>query len=56
MDIFRKLPGELPTKESAADAVEKFAFGEQRYDLARVGRHKVNKKLRCMSWFPRRRR
>lgn len=46
LDIYRKLrPGELPTKESAQTLLENLFFKEKRYDLARVGRYKVNKKL-----------
>ena len=46
LDIYRKLrPGEPPTKESAQTLLENLFFKEKRYDLARVGRYKVNKKL-----------
>ncbi len=46
LDIYRKLrPGEPPTKESAQNLLENLFFKEKRYDLARVGRYKVNKKL-----------
>ncbi|MFV4638079.1 DNA-directed RNA polymerase subunit beta [Mycobacterium tuberculosis] len=46
LDIYRKLrPGEPPTKESAQMLLENLFFKEKRYDLARVGRYKVNKKL-----------
>ncbi|WP_139359956.1 MULTISPECIES: DNA-directed RNA polymerase subunit beta [unclassified Mycobacterium] len=46
LDIYRKLrPGEPPTKESAQALLENLFFKEKRYDLARVGRYKVNKKL-----------
>lgn len=46
LDIYRKLrPGEPPTKESAQTLLENLFFKEKRYDLARVGRNKVNKKL-----------
>ncbi|WP_079148657.1 DNA-directed RNA polymerase subunit beta [Mycobacterium tuberculosis] len=46
LDIYRKLrPGEPPTKESAQTLLESLFFKEKRYDLARVGRYKVNKKL-----------
>lgn len=46
LDIYRKLrPGEPPTKESAQKLLENLFFKEKRYDLARVGRYKVNKKL-----------
>lgn len=46
LDIYRKLrPGEPPTKESAQTLLENLFFKEKRYDLARVGRYKVSKKL-----------
>lgn len=46
LDTYRKLrPGEPPTKESAQTLLENLFFKEKRYDLARVGRYKVNKKL-----------
>ncbi len=46
LDIHRKLrPGEPPTKESAQALVENLFFKDKRYDLAKVGRYKVNKKL-----------
>jgi DNA-directed RNA polymerase subunit beta len=46
MDIYRKLrPGEPPTVESARTLLDNLFFNPKRYDLARVGRYKVNKKL-----------
>ena len=46
IDIYRKLrPGEPPTVESAKGLLENLFFNERRYDLARVGRYKLNKKL-----------
>ena len=45
-DIYRKLrPGEPPTAESARTLLENLFFNPKRYDLAKVGRYKVNKKL-----------
>ncbi len=45
-DIYRKLrPGEPPTVEAARSLLEGLFFNPKRYDLAKVGRHKVNKKL-----------
>ena len=53
LDIYRKLrPGEPPTKESAQTLLENLFFKEKRYDLARVGRYKVNKKLGLHSGEP----
>jgi DNA-directed RNA polymerase subunit beta len=46
IDIYRKLrPGEPPTVESARTLLDNLFFNSKRYDLARVGRYKVNKKL-----------
>src|SRR5687767_8815356 len=46
IDIYRKLrPGEPPTRESAQTLLENLFFNGKRYDLAKVGRYKVNKKL-----------
>ena len=46
LDIYRKLrPGEPPTKEAAQNLLENLYFNPKRYDLAKVGRFKVNKKL-----------
>ena len=46
IDIYRKLrPGEPPTVESARALLEGLFFNPKRYDLAKVGRHKVSKKL-----------
>ncbi|MGH2818500.1 MAG: DNA-directed RNA polymerase subunit beta [Actinomycetota bacterium] len=46
IDIYRKLrPGEPPTVESARNLLENLFFNPKRYDLGKVGRYKVNKKL-----------
>jgi DNA-directed RNA polymerase subunit beta len=46
LDIYRKLrPGEPPTRESAQALLENLFFNPKRYDLAKVGRYKANKKL-----------
>jgi DNA-directed RNA polymerase subunit beta len=46
LDIFRKLrPGEPPTREGAQALLDNLLFQEKRYDLARVGRYKLGKKL-----------
>ncbi|MBA2529539.1 MAG: hypothetical protein H0V19_06185, partial [Euzebyales bacterium] len=45
-DIYRKLrPGEPPTAESAGGLLINLFFNTKRYDLAKVGRYKVNKKM-----------
>ncbi len=46
IDIYKKLrPGEPPAKEAAQTLLENYYFNPKRYDLAKVGRYKVNKKL-----------
>ena len=46
LEIYRRQrPGEPPTVDSARSLIDGLYFNEQRYDLARVGRYKVNKKL-----------
>ena len=46
LEIYRKLrPGEPPTKEGAQNLLANLFFKEKRYDLARVGRYKINRKL-----------
>ncbi len=46
LDIYRKLrPGEPPTKENAQNLLDNLFFNPKRYDLAKVGRYKVNKKF-----------
>ncbi|WP_237448136.1 DNA-directed RNA polymerase subunit beta [Nocardioides flavescens] len=46
LDIYRKLrPGEPPTREAAQTLLNNYYFNPKRYDLAKVGRYKVNKKL-----------
>ena len=46
LDIYRKLrPGEPPTREAAQTLLDNLYFNSKRYDLAKVGRYKLNKKL-----------
>ncbi|NLC57870.1 MAG: DNA-directed RNA polymerase subunit beta [Armatimonadetes bacterium] len=46
LDIYRKVrPGDPATRESARALLSSVFFDIKRYDLARVGRHKLNKKL-----------
>ena len=46
LDIYRKLrPGEPPTVEAARNLLENLYFTPKRYDLAKVGRYKLNHKL-----------
>ncbi|MGO1797122.1 MAG: DNA-directed RNA polymerase subunit beta [Microbacterium gubbeenense] len=45
-DIYRKLrPGEQVAAEAARSLIENFYFNSKRYDLAKVGRFKLNQKL-----------
>ena len=46
IEIYRRQrPGEPPTKDNAAALLDGLYFNNQRYDLAKVGRYKINKKL-----------
>ena len=46
LDIYRKLrPGDPPNREAAQTLIENYYFNPKRYDLAKVGRYKINKKL-----------
>ena len=46
LEIYKKLrPGEPPTVESAQSLFENMFFDARRYDMAKVGRYKFNKKL-----------
>ena len=47
MELYRKLrPGEPPTVSGGQQLLESRFFDNKRYDLGRVGRYKLNKKLR----------
>ena len=46
LDIYRKLrPGEPPTREAAQTLLNNLYFNPKRYDLAKVGRYKIGRKL-----------
>ncbi len=46
IEIYKKLrPGELPSVEAARNLFNGLFFDDRRYDLAKVGRYKFNKKL-----------
>ncbi|MBQ2064281.1 MAG: DNA-directed RNA polymerase subunit beta, partial [Firmicutes bacterium] len=48
-EVYRRLrPGEPPTVESARSLLGSLFFDPKRYDIAKVGRYKYNKKL-CLS-------
>ena len=50
IEIYKKLrPGELPTVDAARNLFNGLFFDERRYDLAKVGRFKFNKKLSLAS-------
>lgn len=45
-DIYRKLrPGDPPTVQNARGMLKRLFFDAKRYDLGRVGRHKIQQKL-----------
>ncbi|AOY81941.1 DNA-directed RNA polymerase subunit beta [Moorena producens JHB] len=47
LELYRKLrPGEPPTVSGGQQLLESRFFDQKRYDLGRVGRYKINKKLR----------
>jgi len=46
IEIYRSLrPGELATYDNARDLIDNMFFRSDRYDLAKVGRHKINQRL-----------
>jgi len=46
LEVYKRLrPGEPPTVESARSLINSLFFDAKRYDLAKVGRYKFNKKL-----------
>ena len=46
IEIYKRLrPGDPPTVESARNLIQSLFFDHKRYDLAKVGRYKINKKL-----------
>jgi DNA-directed RNA polymerase subunit beta len=47
LEVYRKLrPGDPPTLDSARNLWDNLFFNARRYDLAKVGRYKLNKKLK----------
>ena len=47
VELYRRLrPGEIPTEEAVKQHLKNLFFDARRYDLARVGRFKFNKRLR----------
>jgi len=50
IEVYKKLrPGDPPTGDNAEKLVESLFFNFRRYDLGRVGRYKVNKKLSAVA-------
>ncbi|PDW02149.1 DNA-directed RNA polymerase subunit beta [Candidatus Viridilinea mediisalina] len=46
MELYKRLrPGDPPTLENARSLIESLLFNPRRYDLAKVGRYKLNKNL-----------
>jgi DNA-directed RNA polymerase subunit beta len=46
LEFYKKLrPGDPPTKDNAENFMQSLLFSPRRYDLARVGRHKLNRRL-----------
>ncbi len=46
MELYKRLrPGDPPTLENARGLIESLLFNPRRYDLAKVGRYKLNKNL-----------
>jgi DNA-directed RNA polymerase subunit beta len=46
LEMYKKLrPGDPPTKDNAANLIQSLFFNPRRYDLGRVGRYKLNKRL-----------
>ncbi len=47
VELYRRLrPGEIPTEEAVKQHLKNLFFEVRKYDLARVGRYKYNKRLR----------
>jgi DNA-directed RNA polymerase subunit beta len=47
VELYKRLrPGEPPTPEAGRSLLESLFFNPMRYDLAKVGRYKINKKLK----------
>jgi len=53
IEVYKRLrPGEPPTVESSESLLKSMFFDPKRYDLARVGRYKFNKKLSFKEIIP----
>jgi DNA-directed RNA polymerase subunit beta len=46
LELYRRIrPGDPPTRDNARNLLENLFFNDRRYDLARVGRYKLNERL-----------
>jgi DNA-directed RNA polymerase subunit beta len=46
IELYRRLrPGDPPTRDNATSLLDNLFFNDRRYDLARVGRYKLNQRL-----------
>ena len=53
IELYRRLrPGDPPTRDNATQMLENLFFNDRRYDLARVGRYKLNKRLHADDTAP----
>ncbi len=57
LEFYKRMrPGDPPTLDNARDYLESQLFDQRRYDLERVGRYKLNQRLRIDDTVPRKRR
>ncbi len=57
LEFYKRMrPGDPPTLENAREYLESQLFDQRRYDLERVGRYKLNQRLRIDDVLPRSRR
>ena len=53
IELYRRLrPGEVPTEDAVKQNIHNLFFDPRRYDVARVGRYKFNKKLNIAARIP----
>ena len=53
LEVYRRLrPGDPPTADNARGLVDSLFFNPRRYDLGRVGRYKLNKRLAALLGVP----
>jgi DNA-directed RNA polymerase subunit beta len=57
LEFYKRMrPGDPPTLDNAREYLESQLFDQRRYDLERVGRYKLNQRLRIDDMIPRSRR